>query len=103
MDRFEKRSDRKAFMASGKGICRVDITIAGYTERSGVGFAGNVSRCLLADFAESDARMTGSEFVSGVDFGVAGTAEEGGVRTAVESSGGGLARVAELGCHWNGS
>jgi hypothetical protein len=51
-------------------------------------------RCLLADFTESDARMTGGEFVSSVNFGVTVAAEEGGVRAAVESSGGGFAIVA---------
>ena len=86
-------------MAGGEGVGGVNIAVAGETERSGVGLAGDVSGGLLADLAEGDARVAGGELVGGVDLGVARGAEEGGVRAAVEGGGGGFARIAELGSH----
>ena len=50
-----------------------------------------MSAVLLADLAEGYARVAGGELVGGVDLGVAGGAQEGGVMAAVEGAGGRLA------------
>lgn len=80
-------------MTAGKGVNRVDISVAGGAEGSSVGIAGDGSRSLLADFAEPDTWVARAG--ESVDLEVAAEAEEGSVMAAEEGRGGGLAGIAE--------
>lgn len=64
-------------MAATKRVGRVDVSITCDAEGGVVGLARYVSGGLLADLAEPDSGVAGSELVGGVDLGVTVDAEEG--------------------------
>lgn len=80
-------------MATSEGINRVDVSIAGSAESSGVGVAGDGGRSLLTDLAKPDTWVSGAG--EGVDLSITAETEEGSVVSAEENSGGGLAGIAK--------
>ena len=70
----DKGGDRHSFMSAGKGVSRVDVGITIEAERCGISIAHDGSRGILADLADEDTLMPGSELIGCVDARIAGHA-----------------------------